>query len=343
MALADALREAGATSAFLCRALPEAIAEALSKRGHALLHAAWAPEPVTEGDDARITKKVIAGLAHRPRWIVVDHYQLGAAWESELRASTGGIAVIDDQANRPHNCDALIDQNSERSAAQYRPLVPEHCRLMLGPAYAMLRQEFRLARSKASARTSVNRLLVSYGGSDPTGETFKALHALRQVTLKVDVDVVAGGSNHRAGEIEAWCVQDRRFHFKAHLDQPANAMLRADLAIGACGTTSWERCALYLPAITTVVADNQQPIAATLGAAGAADILGPRQGVTAEMIADRVLHFAADPASLTQMSRAAGKLTDGLGASRVAQALVDAEQRVANGMPIGSSHRRGRR
>ncbi|MFP3733021.1 glycosyltransferase, partial [Bacillus sp. SIMBA_006] len=65
----------------------------------------------------------------------------------------------------------------------------------------------------------------------------------------------------------------------------ARRMAEADLAIGAAGSTSWERCCLGLPTLMLILAENQEGIARALDAAGAAICLG-----RPEQLADRLCH-----------------------------------------------------
>ena len=50
-------------------------------------------------------------------------------------------------------------------------------------------------------------------------------------------------------------------------------MLDADLAIGAGGSSSWERCCLGLPTLLYVLAENQRKIAESLEKLGAVKIV----------------------------------------------------------------------
>src|SRR4029079_4764741 len=61
------------------------------------------------------------------------------------------------------------------------------------------------------------------------------------------------------------------------VDEMAALMAESDLAIGAAGVTSWERCCLGLPALVLVLADNQRKSAEALHEAGAAYLLDSRE------------------------------------------------------------------
>jgi len=141
-------------------------------------------------------------------WLVVDHYALDVHWESALRPAAQKILVIDDIADRVHDCDVLLDQNFYTNMnARYTDKVPESCQLLLGPRYALLREEFRQQREQASPRKGpVQHILIFFGGVDAdnyTGHTIQALHDIG--VSGIHVDVVIDVQHPKRESIEASC------------------------------------------------------------------------------------------------------------------------------------------
>ena len=99
----------------------------------------------------------------------------------------------------------------------------------------------------------------------------------------------------------------------------AQLMADSDLAIGAAGTTSWERCCLGLPTVLLVLAENQRKIAEALSEAGAVRLVDASKPKSHLLIASEYLR----PLSLSGMSQAAAAITDGLGAARVTETLMN--------------------
>ncbi|WP_315003263.1 UDP-2,4-diacetamido-2,4,6-trideoxy-beta-L-altropyranose hydrolase [uncultured Selenomonas sp.] len=265
-------------------------------------YAAWLTVP--QAVDAEETCTILRQIQPVER-LVVDSYALDAAWERQMRPIVREIFVIDDLANRRHDCDILLDQNFYREMQhRYDGLVPEACRFLLGPSHALLRDEFYAAREKLAPRDSVlRRILVFYGGSDATGETEKAIRALLQLCLPaVDVDVVVGGSNPRRAYIEELCDGQNFLHYHCQVSNMAELMARADLCLGAGGTTTWERCFLGLPAIVTAVAENQFEICHDCVEAGLIYYLGKWDEVTEKDIAAAV-QKCIEPQALREMQR----------------------------------------
>jgi UDP-2,4-diacetamido-2,4,6-trideoxy-beta-L-altropyranose hydrolase len=205
---------------------------------------------------------------HSPTdWLVVDHYSLNAQWERAMQPYCRRILVIDDLANREHDCDILLDQNYYESPEhRYDALVPKNTKVLIGPQFALLRKEFREARKTLRERDGTfRRILVFFGGSDPTNETIKALKAIQLIDKNhLIVDVVVGGSNPNQEEIAELCSTLPNFNYYCQVENMAELMVRADLALGAGGATTWERSYLGLPTLVVVLADNQKELTAAI-------------------------------------------------------------------------------
>jgi spore coat polysaccharide biosynthesis predicted glycosyltransferase SpsG len=94
-------------------------------------------------------------------------------------------------------------------------------------------------------------------------------------------------------------------------------MRRADLAVSAAGQTLFELAATGAPTLAIAVADNQRPQLEALGAAG---VVIP---VTAETLAPRLATVAEDRAMRQALAERGQALVDGLGADRVAHAILE--------------------
>lgn len=301
LTLAERLRKDGAEVHFICRELSGNLNHLVREQGFSLHilprhtdhpaltgYAAWLTVPQVV--DAEETGEILSRMQPVNR-LVVDSYALDAVWEQRLRPLVREIFVIDDLANRPHDCDVLLDQNYYREMRhRYDGLVPPACKLLLGPSHALLREEFYEAREKIGVRDGVLcRILVFYGGSDTTRETEKAIRALVQLQLpSVAVDVVVGGSNSHRAYIEELCAAHDFLHYHCQVSNMAELMARADLCLGAGGTTTWERCFLGLPAIVTAVAENQIQICEDCAEAGYICYLGRWDEVTEADLAKAV-------------------------------------------------------
>ncbi|WP_205419951.1 UDP-2,4-diacetamido-2,4,6-trideoxy-beta-L-altropyranose hydrolase [Aeribacillus pallidus] len=244
--------------------------------------------------------------------LVVDHYGLDSKWESKIKPFSKKIMVIDDLANRKHVCDFLLDQNWYLNYQErYKNLVPPECKQLLGPNYVLLREEFiEASRQKRIRDGKIHNILVFFGGTDPTNETIKTLNALALLENNIKVNVVVGSSNKRKHEIREYCDRYLNFFFHCQVSNMASLMNEADLAIGAGGTTTWERCYLGLPSITIIVADNQIELTDSVSKFGATINLGCSHEVTSDQIFEAVKDLIEHPKKVQLLSERASKLVN---------------------------------
>jgi UDP-2,4-diacetamido-2,4,6-trideoxy-beta-L-altropyranose hydrolase len=272
-----------------------------------------------------VIRSAVPGPIH---WLVVDHYGLDQTWEggickiiSGLQGEPPELLVFDDLADRPHQAAVLVDANRLEASAwdAYRALVPAGCRLLLGPATAPLDPLYVQLQPVAPQRCLLQRVLVFFGGVDNANYTAVALEALGHPAFAhLAVDVVLGVAAPHHPTV-AQLVQNRP-HTQLHGGLPslAGLMLRADLAIGAAGTASWERAALALPALVAPVADNQRQGTQTLVDAGAALLVDLQQAADPVALLIQCIRTVMErPERLPQLSDAARALGDGRGLERI--------------------------
>ena len=254
--------------------------------------------------------------------LVVDHYELDASYEKACRPWARRILVIDDLPNRRHDCDLLLDATLGRSANVYDAYVPESCGVMAGSSFALLRPEFAEVRQENAHKKLPRRILVTLGGTDPHNVTGAVLAGLDG--LELSIDVVLGPSAPYLDKLysTAACMGE---HVTIHTNlggrEIAKLMANADLAVGAGGSSAWERCALGLPSLLVVIADNQRELATSLANRGAARLLGEADSLRPETVRSAVEDLIATPECLAKMAQAAEQTCDAHGATRVATML----------------------
>lgn len=337
--LADELHRQGATVTFICRSMPGDAIAWLRSQGFAVCELGGGAHPAdgtvsAEHDPYRLPVSLeteiaevceqLAGIASAD-WLVVDHYALDVRWESAMRPFVGKILCIDDLANRAHDCDLLLDQNYFGNAQQrYSGLIPVSASPLLGPRYALLRPEFAAARCSHQSRDgTVRRLLVFMGGGDSanlTGVVLDALGCLRLRHGVLEVDVVLGGSNPHVPAICSRCADLPWIHLHYQTSDMAGLMAKTDLAIGAAGSTNWERACLGLPSLVFAVADNQKEPLIHLVRDGY--VLGEAQVPTADRILQWLELLLDNPGWLQGLGERSARLVDGAGVRRVVSRML---------------------
>lgn len=254
---------------------------------------------------------------------VVDHYGLARDYETGLRDWAGTVAVIDDLADRPHDCDLLADPSPGRLVTDYQKLVAPHCRVLTGPSYALLRPEFAQQRPHSlSRRTGAHepcRILVSFGMTDPGNLTVAALRALDKARFIPVVDVVLGGSAPHLDDVRN-AIANSGLDVRLHINPTdmAELMAAADVSIGGSGGSALERCCLGLPSISISAAENQEHYLFALEAQHAIVAIKDEGAHLTDAIVDALTSLWSDRDRLLYMSERAAAFCDGAGAERVA-------------------------
>jgi UDP-2,4-diacetamido-2,4,6-trideoxy-beta-L-altropyranose hydrolase len=330
LTLARVLRAQGSHVAFACRRLPGHRLEALSAEGFATFAL---PERYAHEDPLQAIESMLPWQADIDAlgaqlegqaefdWIIVDHYGLDHQWQTAARRWAHRIAAVDDLATRRYSVDLLLNQNLSGLSENYAPLLPEGCRTLLGPRFAMLREEFNCP--PIEIKTKARRVLVNFGGFDAAMQTFHAMRALADFT-ELQVDFVAGADNPAWAQMQTLAETRPNWRLHSFVSDFHQRMTEADLFIGAGGGTSWERAALGLPTICIAVSNNQQNNGEVMAAAGAHVFMGAREQVSVEQLRDAI-GFVTDNYYLRQsLAERSRQLVDGRGALRVAAALSGA-------------------
>jgi UDP-2,4-diacetamido-2,4,6-trideoxy-beta-L-altropyranose hydrolase len=345
LTLADALRLEGADCTFISRNHTGHLIEIIRQRGHhvvplatpeslqantsndSLRHADWlGTDWMTDASD---TQHAIG--PHMVDWLVVDHYALDQQWERTMRSHCQRLMVIDDLADRVHECDLLLDQNLGRTDADYRRLTPSSATIFVGPRYALLRPEFSILRKESLVRRTrpqLKHLLITLGGVDKNNVTGRVLDALTHCELPSDLEIsVVMGSRApwlekiKNSAVEMPCPT----RILVNVENMSQLMTDSDLAICATGGTVWELCTLGLATCTLAIAKNQEAAAHALQTAGATQLLTLHR--LQEGMIDAI-NLAKREDHLLKLQGNASRICDGLGAKRIAARLAHDEDQI---------------
>lgn len=340
LTLADELSKQGAECVFICRPHIANMFATIVERGHKIVslpanlikpisftgepvHAKWLGADWKS--DANETKEALGGGV--VDWLVVDHYALDERWEQALRPSCNKLMVIDDLADRGHDCDLLLDQTYGCKPNEYSPLVAEKCKLLLGAQYSLLRPEFVKLRPKAleyrNRFSAIRRIQVSVGGVDSENYTEVILKALKNIIWETPphIEVILGRDSPNLQTIMQWSKESSmRVEVSIDVSDMAKRMVKADLAIGAAGSTSWERCCLGLPTVLIITALNQEKVGQALDNAGAVVSVSISENFQCSLVAG--INKLKNRPQYLEMSRRANEICDGNGATRVAKEVL---------------------
>ncbi|MEZ5692072.1 MAG: UDP-2,4-diacetamido-2,4,6-trideoxy-beta-L-altropyranose hydrolase [Rickettsiales bacterium] len=307
--LADYLLIKDVNVSFICRKLAGNITDNIKKKGYKIYelpadnsyelknikpkiqHEHWLE--TTWENDASQTIEAVKGL--HTDWLIVDSYAIDERWESAVKTALDcKIMVIDDLTDRKHNSDILLNQNILTSPDAYSELIPKECKVFLGYEYAMLKKEYFEKKYRTHKNASPENLFIFFGSADNTNETVKTLNALKLVNHKFKkIMVVCGSINKNLPEIKNICEQN---NYELHIDTTRMAELisKSDIAIGAGGVNTWERCYLHVPSMVISIADNQTQASINAHEKGYIYYIGESENITTEQLAKHIDGFVRD-------------------------------------------------
>lgn len=331
LSIADQLKAQGHQCFFISRNHDGNLADFVTQRGYKVYtlenNQAWVELTfdseyqkwlgVSEECDATQTKDLITAKYQRVDWIIVDHYGLSAQWESSLRDVTKHILAIDDLANRRHDADIILDCGVINSAQDYQLLNKGEAQILLGAKYALLRPEFaeyrqKIKKNELNTAKQKLKFLINLGGVDKDNLTTQILDVFEHSILPYDAELtVIMGLNAPWKSMVIEKAQQSRYTTQVlvNVSNMAELMVNHDLAIGAAGSTAWERCCLGLPTIMICMADNQKMIAKGLQDLGVTISLDQHEIGTQ---LSTVLQ-AVTLSQLHEMQNKSLQITDGLG------------------------------
>ena len=337
--LAESLRKSGHEVNFICRNYPGNLIAFLKEKNflvHVLpftITSAYHQQSYTDdykkwlwidsSEDANQTIEVLKNK--NADWLIVDHYALDNTWEEKMRFFVDKIMVIDDLANRNHDCDILLDQNYYTDFEhRYHDKTSSTCRKLLGPKYALIKDEIILVREKRKVFKkniphSIHNILIYMGGADPRDVTTKIIRLIQHnpTMEKYHINVLVGSINPHKKEIFELCSQTSYLYCHEQSNNYFDLLAEADLSISAGGSSLYERYYLGIPCLVSAISDNQIKLVADIHHYGAHYHM---QTIDQETIASGLQnitdHFSNYYLKMTN-------LIDGLGVSRVNQAIKE--------------------
>jgi UDP-2,4-diacetamido-2,4,6-trideoxy-beta-L-altropyranose hydrolase len=297
-----------------------ALAEGYRKAGISREHIIAA----TPGTDKDLAQTLALASEVNADWIVLDGYQFSPKYVVGLRENSAHHLLIDDLGiSAPYLCDIVLNVNLFASAKMYANRAST-TRLLLGPQYALLRPEFTSREPKLGLIPDVaQRVLVSFGGSDPENVTLGALQSLGRVDEpELEVVAVLGPSNPHRETILAAVRNMRGVRVIEDVADMSELMEWADLAVTAAGGTCLELAYMGVPMLVAVIVPNQERTAQAyqdLGVALNVGKIGPVRDLAFLATVRRVVTTKSLREAISRKGR---DLVDGKGARRVAEAML---------------------
>ncbi len=336
LSLALYLTSKGCTCMFICRIFESNLIQLIRKHGFSVHELPYFSSTIIEYSDrsswlgsdcmtdASQTIDILKDI--KCDYLVVDHYGIDFNWENLVTSYTKYLVVIDDLANRIHKCDALIDPNYYHDMnSRYDKLVPPSTLLCLGPAYALVRPQFKFLRSRSLSRreksSSLTNILVSLGGSDPDNLTQEILSSLPNAwSNSCNINVVIGSLYPHLSSLRRHLVDFSYIKLFRQTEKMHSLMYYADLAITAGGSITWEKFTLGLPSIAIPSDIYETDLSLELSKVGAQISLVPSVSNFRDILCSQLNQLS--PKNTRQMSRISASLCNGNGVAAVYDKII---------------------
>ena len=318
----DLHRGENAMVTFAGQALPDALVKRINDEGMDV----WKMNAIPgSAEDASELVTRFRATGECPAWVAADGYYFTCDFQRILRQSGPGVVMMDDNGEvGQYDCDIILNQNIMARSSMYDQRNPD-AELLLGTRFSLLRREFRLASHPVlHDRRNVRHILVTLGGSDTTAMVREIVSALSEVDEPLSIRCIMGSL--ASGSPDEKPIGSDSCHTVEVLTNVRDMTVHmkwANLSINAAGSTTWELCAMGVPMILVVLADNQREIAVQLDRMGCAKSAGDWEGAaTTSRIVSAVNLLVSDADKRRIMVNRARELVDGKGAERVVDAMM---------------------
>jgi len=320
LALAQAWKKQGGHVTFISACEGEVLYNRIINEGFQLVSIEDSyPHPA----DLIITKKTIDNSSVKKSWIVLDGYHFDTHYQKSIKNDGNPVLIIDDTAHlNRYSVDIILNQNINAKELSYS--CDPGTKFLMGTDYVLLRDEFLAYKDWKRGISAVTKnILVTMGGGDQDNETLKVLEALDQIDIDgLKIKVVVGPNNPYISILEKAVIDSKHsIELLKNVSNMAALMAKADLAVGAGGSTTWERCYLGLPAIVVCTAENQVNGTEILSKTGLVYYLGEQRNILSEDYTRAILHLIKDRSTYQKISQAGLDLVDSLGVERVVKAM----------------------
>jgi spore coat polysaccharide biosynthesis predicted glycosyltransferase SpsG len=278
------------------------------------------PDTCDFNQDATMCRRYLHGLNAKVDWLIVDHYGLDARWEIAMRTHNTPILVIDDLANRHHDCDVLVDPGMARIKADYFHLLPASADTLLGSKYAILKPAFSLHHASAPVWPVVRRAHVFFGSGTAAEWLPACVDALMQADSTIEIFALGLCKEHAMAKLAE--EYGDRLKWSPYKEEMVSHYSQCSVAIGSPGAATWERACIGLPSAVFATAENQIPILEKLNQLGLCRYLGPAWQWSKPQLIEELNAFLNENVTLASMRATGVAAVDGRGAERIVGRLL---------------------
>lgn len=251
--------------------------------------------------------------------LITDSYDVDEQYFLKTKESFNKTIYIDDMGLYSFkNVDILINQNINADDLKYD--LTSETKYLLGCEYTILRDEFMDLKPKLIKRR-IKDIMITCGGSDPFLLTLKLLYYVKDEKYRFHVVIGPAFNEDYVSKLKSYENFDNMlFYYNADMKA---VMEKCDMCIAAAGTTLYELCAVGIPSLSIVVAENQNKVSNKFNSLKLVKSLGWHDDINKEKILDEINLLNKNYSMRKEISQKASKLVDGKGTLRIVEKILD--------------------
>lgn len=196
--------------------------------------------------------------------LLVDSYYIDNRYLNCMHRLMCKIATFDDMFTEKKDADIIINYNIFYKNFDYEGRYKNsNSILLLGERYVPLRKQFRKIHPMEHVRNFVRpKVLIMCGGGDSKNFIYSCLDYIYtnniELFYRIDWKVVVGNYYPHMEQLNEISSENKNVHILKNVKNMAELMINCDICITAASTVLYECCAMLLPTLFAVVADDQK-------------------------------------------------------------------------------------
>lgn len=254
--------------------------------------------------------------------LLIDTYSITKEYVERLKPFCR-IAYLGSKPDYLGRLDLLVNYSTYIDHTFYKENYNDGTCLMLGPAFAPLRKEFRGAEREY--KNKISRILLTTGGTDRDHIVESILENLDTLGGGVTIDVVVGRMFTSTERLHARYDMSERVTLHENVKSMSSLMKTCDIAVSANGTTVYELAAMGVPIISFAMVEEQVKSGEALQRMGVIDYCGRSYAdrtACVSRIKERLKYYMSNNDELISLAQKAHGLIDGNGCVKIAKALI---------------------
>lgn len=200
------------------------------------------------------SKEFVRNFINKSDYCIIDSYIATEKIYWDISEKSKKCLYIDDYCRIDYPKGIVVNPSFYVDNLEYKR--NNKIQYLVGREFIILRKPF-LNIEKRKINTTVKKVLVTFGGSDPRDLTSLIMLNLCKTHPEINFDVIVGNAFQNVSQINNIKLENVSIYYDVDAELMKDLMLESDLAITAAGQTIYELIATQTPFIPIKVIENQ--------------------------------------------------------------------------------------